>query len=204
MRRREGRMSSSNESPLPCRLGCRPRADAAARRSWGQPRLGIACQRREQPRQRSGRAALPDAQVRASKTERQSESEPVSEAPLSVMAAPNLADTGRGQQRDRPVDWRLAPRPDVLGRGGRGETASAPRMRCRGKAGCRPGQTDHGEHGKRPGRERLLVAAGQARCPLMRTGRGGVRVVVRGRESRPHGEGGQQDRSVRSRSGGRA
>ena len=45
---------------------------------------------------------------------------------------------------------------------------------------------------------------GKARCRLMRAGRGGVRVVVRGRESRPHGEGGQQDRGVRSRSGGRA
>jgi hypothetical protein len=45
---------------------------------------------------------------------------------------------------------------------------------------------------------------GKARCRPMRTGRGGVRVVVRGRESRPHGEGGQQDRSARSRSGGRA
>jgi hypothetical protein len=45
---------------------------------------------------------------------------------------------------------------------------------------------------------------GKARCRPMRAGRGGVRVVVRGRESRPHGEGGQQDRSIRSRSGGRA
>jgi hypothetical protein len=45
---------------------------------------------------------------------------------------------------------------------------------------------------------------GKARCRPMRSGRGGVRVVVRGRESRPHGEGGQQDRSIRRRSGGRA
>jgi hypothetical protein len=45
---------------------------------------------------------------------------------------------------------------------------------------------------------------GKARCRPMRAGRGGVRVVVRGRESRPHGEGGQQDRSIRRRSGGRA
>jgi hypothetical protein len=33
----------------PCWLGNRPRADAAARRSWGQPRRGIARWRREQP-----------------------------------------------------------------------------------------------------------------------------------------------------------
>ena len=64
----------------PCRLEGRSRADAAARRSWGQPWRGIACRRREQPRQRSGRVVLPDARVRASKTERQSESEAVVEA----------------------------------------------------------------------------------------------------------------------------
>jgi hypothetical protein len=64
----------------PCWLEDRPRADAAAWRSWGQSRRGIARWRREQPRQRSGRAALPDARVRASKTERQSESKAVVEA----------------------------------------------------------------------------------------------------------------------------
>ncbi len=90
------------------------------------------------------------------------------------------------------------------GRGGRGETASAPRMRCRGRVGCRPARTDHGERGKRPARARLLVTAGQARCLLMRAGRGGVRVVVRAGESPVHGEGGQQERSMRNPPGGRA
>jgi hypothetical protein len=64
----------------PCRLKYRPRADAAAWRSRGQSRCGIARWRREQPRRRSGRAALPDARVRASKTERQSVSKAVVEA----------------------------------------------------------------------------------------------------------------------------
>jgi putative transposase len=54
----------------PCRLECRPRADAAAWRSWGQPRRGIARWRREQPRRGSGRVVLPDTRARASKTER--------------------------------------------------------------------------------------------------------------------------------------
>ena len=44
---------------------------------------------------------------------------------------------------------------------------------------------------------------GKARCRPMGAGRGGVRVVVRAEESSVHGEGGQQDRSIRSRSGGR-
>jgi hypothetical protein len=75
----ERRERTNNSHPY--RLEYRPRADAAARRSWGQSRRGIARWRREQPRQRSGRAALPDARVRASKTERQSESKAVVEAP---------------------------------------------------------------------------------------------------------------------------
>lgn len=45
---------------------------------------------------------------------------------------------------------------------------------------------------------------GKARCRLMGARRGGVRVVVRAEESSVHGEGGQQDRSIRSRPGGRA
>ena len=45
---------------------------------------------------------------------------------------------------------------------------------------------------------------GKARCRLMGAGRGGVRVVVRAGESPVHGEGGQQDRGTRRRSGGRA
>lgn len=38
-------------------------------------------------------------------------------------------------------------------------------MGCRGKANCRPGQTDHGERGKRPRRAGLLVAARQGPMP---------------------------------------
>jgi hypothetical protein len=45
---------------------------------------------------------------------------------------------------------------------------------------------------------------GKARCRPMGARRGGVRVVVRAEESSVHGEGGQQDRNIRSRSGGRA
>ena len=45
---------------------------------------------------------------------------------------------------------------------------------------------------------------GKARYRPTGVGRGGVRVVVRAEESSVHGEGGQQDRSMRSRSGGRA
>src|SRR5262249_41673207 len=44
----------------------------------------------------------------------------------------------------------------------------------------------------------FVAGGGQARRLLMASGWGGVLVVVGGRESRPHGEGGQRDRSARS------
>jgi len=47
------------------------------------------------------------------------------------------------------------------------------------------------------------VPGGKVRRRLMPSGRGGGPVVVRGRESRPHGEGVQWDRSRRSSCGGR-
>ena len=40
------------------------------------------------------------------------------------------------------------------------------------------------------------LAEGKVRCRLMPPGWGGGPVVVRGRESRPHGEGVQRDRSI--------
>ena len=49
---------------------------------------------------------------------------------------------------------------------------------------------------KRPG-------LGKARRRLMRPGRGGGPVVVRGRESRSHGEGVQRDRGIFASAGGR-
>jgi len=49
----------------------------------------------------------------------------------------------------------------------------------------------------------VSAVAGKARRRLMPSGRGGGAVVVRGRESRPHGEGPQRDRSVNAERGGR-
>src|SRR4051794_16301655 len=73
---------------------------------------------------------------------------------------------GRPQPRRRSGLRRLAPRPDHLpGRADRRGTASARRRGCRGTASCRPGQTDHGERGKRPARARLLVAARRGPMP---------------------------------------
>jgi hypothetical protein len=49
----------------------------------------------------------------------------------------------------------------------------------------------------------ILLAGGKARRRLMPSGWGGGPVVVRGRESRPHGEGVQRDRSINVERGGR-
>jgi hypothetical protein len=57
-----------------------------------------------------------------------------------------------------------------------------------------------------PAAPHLLVfglVGGKVRRRLMPPGRGGGPVVVRGRESRPHGEGVQRDRSFAATSGGR-
>jgi hypothetical protein len=158
----------------------------------------------KRPRRCDGRAVLPDARARASETERKSESD-------SVVEAPRL--------QKRPETWRtwvvysddaaliyggsLHARLTYLGvvTGGRlrvpageavgVEPASDPAKRIMvnvGDALCAPG---------------CWWQSGKARCRLMGAGRVGVRVVVRGRESRPHGEGGQQDRSMKRCSGGR-
>jgi hypothetical protein len=149
--------------------------------------------------------ALPDARVRASETERKSESDLVVEASRFL---------------ERPKTWRIwvvdsndaalfdggslhapATDPGVVAGGmlrvSAGwavgvEPASGPVKRIMVNVGSAP---------RAPG---CWWQSGKARCRLTRARRGGVRVVVRGRESRPHGEGGQQDRGLRSRSGGRA
>jgi len=166
---------------------------------------GIACSGVKRLRRCDGRAALPDARVRASETERQSPSELVSEAP---------------RFQKRPRTWRiwvdhsddaaliyggpLHARLVYLG------VVAGERLRvlAGGAVGVQPAADPVKRIvvnvGSAPGAPGCWWRPGKARCRLMGAGRGGVRVVVRGRESRPHGEGGQQDRSIRRRLGGRA
>jgi hypothetical protein len=143
--------------------------------------------------------------VRASETERQSESELVLEAP---------------RLQKRPETWRTwVVRSDdaVLIYGGSRHVwltylgvVSGERLRvlAGGAAGVQPA-TDPVKRimvnvGSAPCAPGCWWQPGKARCRLMGAGRDGVRVVVGGRESRPDGEGGQQDRSIRRCSGGRA
>ena len=166
---------------------------------------GIACSGVKRPRRCDGRAALPDARVRASETERWSGSELVVEA-SRLQKRPQTWRTWVVHSDDAALiyggslqAWLIYPgvvtggRLRVLAGGAVGvQPAADPVKRIMvnvGSAPCAPGRW------WRPGK---------ARCRLMGAGRGGVRVVVRGRESRLHGEGGQQNRGMRSRSGGRA
>jgi hypothetical protein len=161
--------------------------------------------RAEALRQRDGRAVLPDARVRASETERQSESELVVEAPRFLkrpetwrtwaVDSNDAAPFDGGALHARMLD------PDVVAGGMlrvlagwavEVEPAADPVKRIMVNVGSAP---------RAPG---CWWQPGKARCRPKRCGRGGVRVVVRVGESPAHGEGGQQDRSNRSCSGGRA
>ena len=158
----------------------------------------------KRPRRCDGRAALPDARVRASETERKSESDSVVEAPR-LQNRPQTWRTWVGHSDDAALIyggslhvWLVYLRVVTGGRlrvsAGMAvgvEPASDPVKRI---------MVNVGDASRSPG---CWWRPGKARCRLMGAGHVGVRVVVRGRESRPHGEGGQQDRGMRRRSGGR-
>jgi hypothetical protein len=136
----------------------------------------------KRPRRCDGRAALPDARVRASATERKSESDLVVEAPR-LQNRPQTWRTWVGHSDDAALIYggsRRARRA-YLGvvTGGRlrvpvgeavgVEPASDPVKRI---------MVNVGDASRAPGR---WWRSGKARCRLMGAGRVGVRVVVRGR-----------------------
>lgn len=131
---------------------------------------------------------------RASKAERCRETEPVVEAPRSV-TGPEAGGCGPlrrsssvcgGGRLVRPVDdrvagavWRVAvPRGDAAGV----KLGADPAYRCMVNVGSVPVVPAE------------PVGFGQAHRPLSPPGRGGGTVVLRGRESRLHGEGSQRAR----------
>src|SRR5918994_1073648 len=159
----------------------------------------------KRPRRCDGRAALPDARVRASETERQSESELVSEAPR-LQKRPETWRTWVVHGDDAALIYGGSLHAWIIYLG----VVAGERLRvlAGGAVGVQPVadpvkriMVNVGSAPRAPG---CWWRPGKARCRLMGAGRGGVRVVVRGREGRPHGEGGQHDRGMRSRSGGRA
>lgn len=178
--------------------GLHLRSVAAGRRSWGQSDPGDAGEGGKQPRQRRDGPALPDGLGPASKTRRCNASEPVAK-PLNRRAGSNLVDMGRSAVHDHHrvvVDSEAgrSPRP-----GGHTEGL---RRRCGEAAGAQLGTSLVDRHVVNVGTVPVSPfpppgqgGGGQVRRRLMTPGWGGALVVVRGRESRSHGEGGQRVRS---------
>ena len=104
-------------------------------------------------------------------------------------AGSNLVDLGRSAVHGRRLMVDSDAGTDGPARRPRGRAAAYSWRGCRGIAGRLPRPAVTGERGKRP---RSPAPCGQARRRLMARGRGGAFVVVRGRESRPHGEGRQR------------
>jgi hypothetical protein len=115
--------------------------------------------------------------------------------PLKRGIGSNLADLGREAVHACPDGW-ATPASEFRGwRGGHGEGLRCTRGEAAGeKLGAAPVDRSAMNVGTILG---LPVDDGQARCRLLAPGWGGASGVVRGRESRPHGEGRQRTCSVR-------
>ncbi len=129
--------------------------------------------------------------------------------PLKRGTGSNLVDAGREAVRAEPTEGEATPIPGNVGRAG-GHTEGL-RRRCGEAAGEELGADPADRYMVNVGTVFELPfpppnrgGDGQARRRLMARGRDGASVVVRGRESRPHGEGEQSTRSAGvGRSGGR-
>ncbi len=167
-------------------------------RHSGPEKLGAgkawACTRsREQPRQRSGAVELPDTVVALVKQEGTTK---VNQClrPLQPSTDSNLADLGRYGAGLTASLWKdLSLRSQADGCREAAEKTVMYLWRCRrGVAECLTCSMVRSERGNHGGLARAPSGEGQAHGRLRRPPWGGVPVVVRGRESRPHGEGGQR------------
>jgi hypothetical protein len=115
--------------------------------------------------------------------------------PLKRGIGSNLVDVGRGAVHACPVGWAT---PASEFRGWRGGHEEGLRRTCGEAAGEKLGAAPVDRSAMNVRTILGLPAwCGQARCRLLASGWGGAFVVVRGRESRPHGEGGQRICSIR-------
>jgi hypothetical protein len=129
--------------------------------------------------------------------------------PLKRGTGSNLVDTGRVAVHAKSLDGKATPIPGYVGRVG-GHTEGL-RRRCGDAAGEELGTDPADRYMVNVGTvlglpypPSIQGGDGQVRRRLMARGRDGAPVVVRARESRVHGEGGQQARnSGTAMSGGR-
>lgn len=186
----------------PCGMKGPPGPVTAGPRSWGQAKRGRARGAGKQPRQRSGTAALPDAVAALAKQEGTTK---VNRCPRPLQSStdPNLADLGRygaGPTASLWEDLSLLPQADGRSEAA-GNTVIYPRRCRRGVAGCLTCSRVCSERGNRGGLALPPSGEGQAHGLLMRPPRGGVPVVVRGRESRPALAKGDSDSQFRKEQG---
>jgi hypothetical protein len=128
-------------------------------------------------------------------------------ASQSNTTSSNLADVGWAAVRTRLVGGELLGPVDVAGREATMNVCGVVVAKRQGHSWAPTWTSGHAVNvGTVPAVPYLSVfglAGGKVRRRLMLPGRGGGLVVVGGRESRPHGEGVQRDRSRRTSSGGR-
>ena len=118
--------------------------------------------------------------------------------PLQNGTGSNLVDRGRvGSESVPESSCRRASRLPIARAEAEvsGNDCGVPETSCRGRAGHHPRRMERGEPGNRHGVPSPRWAGKERRSPTA-SWRGGALVVVRGWESQPHGEGGQQVRSV--------
>jgi hypothetical protein len=166
-------------------------------RSWGQPGPGSAGPGGSSPDNAGTGWHRQTARVRQARQEGVTQVNQC-QSLLSDRTDPNLVDMGRVAAHTRV--WRVTPEPGVVaGWEATGKDCGVPVAMLQGQSwaphlstGC---VVNVGTVREPPSPLATKAGGGQARCRLSAPGRDGALVVVRGRESRPHGEGGQQVRS---------
>lgn len=114
--------------------------------------------------------------------------------PLQSSTSSNLVDMGWCSKGDAIADG--GPTPVTLAPGdpeAAQKTVMYVRIGCSGKAGHQPGPMEISERGNHL--DTVWTHSGRGHRLCLGSRWDGVLVVVRGRESRPHGEGGQQVRN---------
>jgi RNA-directed DNA polymerase len=171
---------------------------AAGPGRWGQPDLGDAREGGSSPDNDGTGWYCQTAWVRQSRRDGVTRVNQW-QSPVSGVPAPNLADgpvssaCSSETADDSPGRWQIAG-PEAMVK-----DCGVAMARLPGHSWAPPSSTGRvSERGNRLGLPSWLAiqaASGQVRRRLMTRRRGGASVVVRGRESRPHGEGRQQVRS---------
>ena len=161
----------------------------------------------KQPRQSRDGPALPDGYMPGKQDGKVYVRNQWHKAPKARSASSNLTDTGWIAARTRPRarnsfhdNMSSCKEAKVKARG---VTLAMPQGQSWAPT---PDKRSYGERGNHPGgplNAQPSAGQGKARRRLMPPGWGGGPVVVRGRESRPHGEGVQRVRGNDARRGGR-